>query len=998
MIEQETINALWILICSGLVMTMQAGFLCIEAGLTRAKNSINVAIKNVTDFGITVLIFWAIGFGLMFGKTSFGLWGTDKFFMDFSQVSLFDASYFIFQMMFCTTASTIVSGVVAERVRFKAYIFNTFIISLLIYPITGHWAWGNHSPEYTGWLKASGFVDFAGSTVVHSVGGWVALALLIIIGPRRGRYPENGAPRSVVGSNLPLSMLGGILLWVGWLGFNGGSGLAFNHRVAEILTNTIVASGGGLCAAIVVGYLIHDFIPPTAPLNGSLGGLVAITASCHAVSTGNAILIGSIGGVIGVTGVYFLDRLKMDDAVGGIPVHLFAGIWGTIAVALFADLGDLGIGLSRIDQLLVQLQGIAAIAGYAFLLPLALFFLINRFLPLRISLKSEEMGLNWSEHRATTELIDLFNAMDHQKKTGDISSNVSVEPFTEVGQIAERYNYVLERIRTTLNENEMAKRVIEEKKLEAEKANHAKSVFLANMTHELRTPMNAILGFTQVLKRDTDMQPDQRAKLNIIHESGTHLLALINDVLDTAKIEAGKIEIINRNFNFRKMLESVYSLFLPLASEKNLDYQLNIEHNTQEWVSGDEKKIRQMILNLVSNAFKFTVKGSVKISVSTSTIQSLVVARITVTDTGPGIPKPDHSSIFETFSQSESGRHSGEGTGLGLSITQKFANLMGGEVTLESEPGKGSSFTIEIKLHTGIIPEEEFSTHTVMKIAPGQKEAHHLIVDDNQTNRMVLRNILEDMGIRVSEVASGLECLAQIDKINPDLIWLDLRMADFDGLQTARALRKREEDGSLKKPALKIVALTASVLTEDKTKAIEAGCDEFIMKPFLESQLIEAIENLTSLKFSSISVKKSNSKTEEKNTDLLNHAREILLVEDEEANQQLFAHYMKRLGHKLTIAGSGEEAVLLFTRKILEEQTTFDFIFMDIELPGMNGFETSEQIRELEKKHSLGQTLLFAITAHDPEELDKAELVRYQISRIVPKPFQKEDLEAAITA
>lgn len=287
---------------------MQAGFLCIEAGLTRAKNSINVAIKNVTDFGITVIVFWAVGFGLMFGKSGFGLIGGSRFFIDFSSVSLYEASFFIFQMMFCTTAGTIVSGVVAERVRFKSYIISTLIIAVLIYPVTGHWAWGNHFPEYTGWLNAKGFVDFAGSTVVHSVGGWVALALLIITGPRAGRYVNGMAPRSVVGSNLPLAMLGGILLWVGWLGFNGGSGLGFDHRVAEVVTNTIVAAGAGLTGAVVFGYVLHDFIPPASPLNGSLGGLVAITAGCHAVSTPQAMLIGAVGGIIGVGGVYLKEN------------------------------------------------------------------------------------------------------------------------------------------------------------------------------------------------------------------------------------------------------------------------------------------------------------------------------------------------------------------------------------------------------------------------------------------------------------------------------------------------------------------------------------------------------------------------------------------------------------------------------------------------------------------------------------------------------------------
>lgn len=442
----ETIDILWILLCSGLVFLMQAGFMCLESGLTRSKNSINVAVKNFTDFGLSVSLFWAFGFAVMFGTSYQGWIGSSGFFLN-TDTAAFQVAFFLFQAMFCGTATTIVSGAVAERMKFGAYLWVACVISGFIYPIFGHWAWnGADAGVLAGWLGKLGFVDFAGSTVVHSVGGWVSLATLLIVGPRAGRFPQYGQPEKIHGSNLSLSVLGALILWFGWFGFNGGSTLALNEQVAGIIVDTVLAGVAGMITSLGIGWWMRQIPDVDLLINGSLAGLVAITASCHVVSGLSAVAIGAIGGGIAIALEALLVRLRIDDAVGAVPVHLGAGVWGTLAVALFGNLDLLGTGLTRIQQLGVQCLGIFACFVMAFGFAYPLLRITNRFFPLRVSASDEHIGLNVSEHRAKTEIVDLFRVMDSQAKTQDLSLRVPVEPFTEVGQIADRYNQVMDAL------------------------------------------------------------------------------------------------------------------------------------------------------------------------------------------------------------------------------------------------------------------------------------------------------------------------------------------------------------------------------------------------------------------------------------------------------------------------------------------------------------------------------------------------------------------------
>ena len=452
--EGTTIDSLWLLMSALLVFLMQVGFLCLESGRTRSKNSINVAAKNIIDFIVSSSIFWLFGFGLMFGVSVNGLFGLDKFLYG-EGASSFDLSFFLFQMMFCGTAATLMSGAIAERVKFGAYIWLTIILSAFIYPITGHWAWaGLLSPNSVGWLEDMGFVDFAGSTVVHSVGGWVAFAALLVIGPRLGRFSNKF--RFPTGSNLPMATMGVMLIWFGWFGFNGGSTLAFSSDVPSIILNTCLAAIWGGLAAAFIFYARHGYIDVATILNGLIGGLVGITAGCHAVSAADSAVIGVVSGVVVYYGTLWLDKIRLDDALGVIPAHLLAGIWGTVAVALFGDAELLGTGLNFRSQLVVQALGVTIIGVYSFGLSLLLIFLLDKFLPLRVSRQQEVIGLNVSEHQASTELIDLLSEMESHEKLGKFTTPVKEEPFTEVGQIAKKYNQVIRRVSGEIDRREAA--------------------------------------------------------------------------------------------------------------------------------------------------------------------------------------------------------------------------------------------------------------------------------------------------------------------------------------------------------------------------------------------------------------------------------------------------------------------------------------------------------------------------------------------------------------
>lgn len=372
---------------------MQAGFALVETGFTRAKNAINIIMKNVMDVSAGSLAFFLVGFGLMFGTSAGGWIGTDGFLLgEIGDYSVeWSYTFFFFQAVFAATAATIVSGAVAERTAFNSYLIFSVIITAFIYPVFGSWAWGSLF-NGDGWLEGLGFIDFAGSTVVHSVGGWAALAGALVVGPRTGKYID-GKPQLIKGHSMPLAALGVFILWLGWFGFNAGSTTTGDTSIALIALNTFLAAGAGATAAMLTTWLTNGKPDGAVTLNGVLAGLVGITAGCANLSPGFALLTGAIAGILVHFSMKFLEK-KVDDAVGAVSVHGVCGAWGTLAAGLF-DMG--GFSLSVVG---VQLIGIAAAFLWTFPVSYLLFKLINAVLPLRVDEKLEEVGLDIHEHDA----------------------------------------------------------------------------------------------------------------------------------------------------------------------------------------------------------------------------------------------------------------------------------------------------------------------------------------------------------------------------------------------------------------------------------------------------------------------------------------------------------------------------------------------------------------------------------------------------------------------
>jgi Amt family ammonium transporter len=402
------LDTLWVVVTACLVFWMNAGFALLETGLCQAKNAVNILAKNFIVFGISSLAFWVVGFGLMFsdgtpwmGHHGWFLAGADNspalgeayqgVFSSLNWTGVPLTVKFFFQLVFAGTAATIVSGAVAERIKFISFIVFSFLLVAFIYPIAGHWAWGG------GFLGTAGFKDFAGSTVVHSIGGWAALTGVLILGPRLGKY-KNGKVNPIPGHNMGFATLGTFILWLGWFGFNPGSTMAADvNAIGLVALNTNMAAAAGCLAATAVAWIVLGKPDLSMILNGTLAGLVAITAPCAFVGTGSSVVIGLIAGVLVVGAVIFFDRIEVDDPVGALSVHLVNGVFGTLAVGLFAKEGGLLFG-GGFAQTLTQMKGVLAVGAFTTAASAIGWLVIKMTLGLRVSAQEELEGLDTGEH------------------------------------------------------------------------------------------------------------------------------------------------------------------------------------------------------------------------------------------------------------------------------------------------------------------------------------------------------------------------------------------------------------------------------------------------------------------------------------------------------------------------------------------------------------------------------------------------------------------------
>lgn len=387
---KESLDTVWIVTAAALVFFMQSGFALLESGMSRAKNAINVVMKNYLDVCIGSIVFWIVGYGLLFGDNLSGFIGTSHFLLN--DHDDMDYSLLLFQTMFAATAVTIVSGAMAERTRFDAYLVGAVIISGIIYPIFGSWVWGSlYSGK--GWLAEMGFIDFAGSTVVHSIGGWIALAGIMVLGPRLGKFSPSGEARQIPGHNLTLVALGGLILWLGWFGFNGGSTVAADTSIGLIILNTHLAASSGAVGALITMLFSRQPILLTNTVNGSLGGLVGITAGCATMDPIYAMLTGFIAGVVVIFSAKILEFMRLDDVVGAVAVHGFAGAWGTLAAGIF-----LKGNMFNPVQIFTQVIGISVAFVWAFSTAYIMYKVIDMTIGLRASTVDEQQGLDYTEH------------------------------------------------------------------------------------------------------------------------------------------------------------------------------------------------------------------------------------------------------------------------------------------------------------------------------------------------------------------------------------------------------------------------------------------------------------------------------------------------------------------------------------------------------------------------------------------------------------------------
>lgn len=716
---QVTLDTFWLILCGTLVLFMQPGFLGLESGAVRAKNNVNVAAKNLADFCISALAFWSIGYGLMFGSTHLGLIGQGPWLA--SETSGYTTAFIYFQVMFCSTAATIVSGAVAERITFVAYLCIALLLAGFIYPVFGHWAWGSGpAGDGEGWLKAMGFRDFAGSTVVHSVGGWAALAAMVAIGPRIGRFGGSRFP--VQAQGVPFSMLGVFLILIGWIGFNGGSLLGFTDRVPQIILCTLLAGTTGGAVAL----LLH--VIPRRPAgvfdigNGVIGGLVAVTASADIASPIAAVALGLLGGAVVIPVRSWLDKAEIDDAIGAVPAHLAPGILGTLAVP-FVELPPTLEGL--IGAVGVQLTGVAVCAVWSFGVVYIAVRLAAFVIRVRVEPDVERRGLNVAEHGVTTDmahLIGRFSATTPRNRLGDlfdqadevISVDVldpAVESLTGFRDVlsARRWQITTAREGGSTEERRDMAAVIERLDQDLRFAMEEACLIVAqtvgsdlftlgaesdrlgaarrlnqlvgrlvrdldNLTGRLRveTDVDMILGFVETAR---DKTHTFCRKVETVSEYCTALTAAADTREVATDLRAAVREVVD---SFRSQA-SVYNVLMATAITPDV--------GTAAVASGVLRRILKVV---IENAIVFNRDGGV-VQIAVSRERDMLA--IEITDSGIGMSDAEIALVEDPFRTPEDGR---ETFGLSLALVSRLMRQGGGELLIRSEKGVGTRVTARL--------------------------------------------------------------------------------------------------------------------------------------------------------------------------------------------------------------------------------------------------------------------------------------------------------------
>jgi ammonium transporter, Amt family len=638
-----TIDHLWLIVSASFVFFMQAGFVCYEVGFIQSKNVISVAIENILTFVITTLVFCFLGFALMFGPTHLGIFGGGYWLLnnlDMGQSSL-GFVFVFFELMFAGTAVTIVSGSMSERTRLLPLLISAVFLAGLIYPLFGHWVWGDLFLKQPAWLKNIGFIDFAGATVVHGTAGWVSLAGIIVVGARKDRWDPSGKLKKLGRSNIPFAALGTFILWFSWFGFNGGSLLEFNDRVGLILLNTNFSAASGVVGAILTNhFFLKDHSYMEAIFSGALGGLVAITASSNYLFPLYTVLVGFISGSVVVFSSLLLEKLRLDDAVGAVSIHGFGGATGTILLALFIPKELLG-GQTRLIKILVQLIGVSVNFLWAFGLGLLMFCLIDKFLGLRVSEEEEEKGLNIVEFADIYSWQDYLKMTHYETLTQDLSGTIQVQ------------NQLLQKQAKLLVETQEQERV--------------------KLARDLHDGVGQSLA---ALKLQLGMIA-QKVKLE--HED----LQLSSQINRTVNLAANTIEEIRGVlFNLKPALlqekglsVSVEVLLQNLEKTSGIRFDYNLLTRMPDWDEAASLNLYRAIQECLTNILKHS--QATEIIVNFSKLRSNLFL-FQISDNGQGF---DVQKVR---------------AGLGLSSIEERLKMLGGTLQIITEIGKGTTLMMEV--------------------------------------------------------------------------------------------------------------------------------------------------------------------------------------------------------------------------------------------------------------------------------------------------------------
>jgi Amt family ammonium transporter len=812
------LDAVWIGACCLLVLAQQLGFLCLETGACRSKNNINIAIKNFIDIPIVFIFFVLFGFTLFSGESAYGLIGF-SFFNSFASDDPLTLTQNMLLASFCCTCVTITSGAAAERLTFVPYLLITLVCAVFIFPVIAHWVWAD-----LGWLKQMGAFDFAGSSVVHLAGGAVALAAIIKIGARAGRFKAEGKPNDVAKSNLVIFVVGGQILWLGWFGFNAGSLGSLTNQTFPIVLNTAISGATGALFVIAIQWIKRTPFEVDQIVNGTLAALVATSASINALNIYSSILVSVVGVLAYLTVSKWILSRQLDDAVDAVAVHAGAGFIGSMIVPLFVA------NTNVISQLLLVVSSF----GYAFAIAYGFLYLLDKVIPLRVSGEMEFIGLNVVEHNAKSDLHDLLTNMEYHKQTGDYSTRVKPDPFVEVGAITQQYNQVLDEI---VEKRHLLNHALDD----ARNANKAKDQFLANIRHELATPLNGVIGAARLLMNKLDCSAQDKKFLQAIISSGERLSNNFSAILDYSDLNSQQTTLTLEKTDVAQLAKDTAETYRSVAHKKGLDFDVQLDPRLPESLLIDKASIRQIISQLMQNAVDFTQSGSVTLLVNLVPEESQKNQQrilFTVKDTGSGIAEDKLEEIFKPFQQLNDGDdRSVEGLGLGLSIVQKLVNLYGGKLDIDSKFGEYNIFYVWLDFPN----YNEVSSNTNESQPLAEKyPLKILIVDDNEINLTIASHMLKQWQYQPDIARNGVKAIELVRSQNYDVIFMDLQMPEMDGLQAAAKIRS---DISIKQQP-KIVALTANSDLSYRKKAIHVGMDGFIAKPLQAEEMVAQIKKL----------------------------------------------------------------------------------------------------------------------------------------------------------